>query len=71
MSYVSIGSMANILGVCVMTLRRWHVSGELIPDFVTIGGHRRYDTNRVKALFKPMKDNRCTIGYCRVSTPDS
>jgi len=70
MSTVSIGKIAQALGVCVMTIRRWHAAGSLIPDFMTKGGHRRYDMNRVKTIFQPIKDERLTIGYCRVSSAD-
>jgi predicted site-specific integrase-resolvase len=70
MSAVSIGKIAKVLGVCAMTIRRWHADGSLLPDFTTKGGHRRYDTNRVKTIFEPIKDERMTIGYCRVSSSD-
>ena len=70
MGAVSIGKIAEVLGVCVMTIRRWHADVSLLPDFITKGGHRRYDTNRVKTIFEPIKDERMTIGYCRVSSSD-
>jgi predicted site-specific integrase-resolvase len=70
MNLVSIGKIASILGVCVMTLRRWQKEGKLIPDFVTLGGHRRYNAQRVKNLFEPINDERMVVGYCRVSSSD-
>lgn len=39
---ISIGEKAVELGVSIATLRRWHKSGQLLPDSVTFGGHRRY-----------------------------
>lgn len=70
MNAVAIGQVAKILGVCIGTIRRWQREGKLIPSFVTVGGHRRYDINQVKAKFEVVKDDRLTIGYCRVSSAD-
>jgi predicted site-specific integrase-resolvase len=39
---LSIGEMANKLGVCVGTLRRWDREGRFHPYRRTVGGHRRY-----------------------------
>jgi len=70
MDVVAIGKIAKLLGVCVLTVRRWHREGKLVPSFTTIGGHRRYNFDEVKKQFQPLKDNRMTVGYCRVSSSD-
>ena len=70
MKIVSIGKIAESLGVCVQTVRRWHREGKLLPSLTTPYGHRRYDIDRVKEQFKLVKDDRITIGYCRVSSSD-
>lgn len=40
--HISIGEVASLLGVSVVTLRRWERLGKLLPDFRTEGNHRRY-----------------------------
>jgi predicted site-specific integrase-resolvase len=70
MSIVAIGQVAKSLGVCVLTVRRWHREGKLLPSFTTVGGHRRYEIDKVKMQFETVKDDRITIGYCRVSSSD-
>jgi len=40
--FISIGKKAEELGVAVVTLRRWHKKGLLVPDEITLGGQRRY-----------------------------
>lgn len=70
MSFVGIGEVAKMLGVCIGTIRRWHREGMLIPSFITVSGHRRYDSRQVKAKFEVIKDDRLSIGYCRVSSSD-
>jgi len=69
---VTIGKAAKILGVSVMTLRRWDESGRLV-SIRTEGGHRRYDISRIKPetvrKFE-FSDNRKTIAYARVSGHD-
>ncbi len=42
-TYLSIGQAAKILGVSVVTLRRWEKLGHLLSSFRTFGEHRRYD----------------------------
>ena len=66
--YLKIGEAAKLLGVSVQTLRRWEVSGELIPDRKTSGQTRYYDLN--KLLEVKNIDNDLTIGYARVSSHD-
>jgi predicted site-specific integrase-resolvase len=68
MKHISIGEVAIILGVSIVTLRRWDHLGKLKSVFRTFGNHRRYDFNEVTKLFK--KDIKKVIGYSRVSTFD-
>ena len=69
---VTIGKAAKILGVSVMTLRRWDESGRLV-SIRTEGGHRRYDISKIKPetvrQFE-FSGNRKTIAYARVSSRD-
>ena len=53
---LSIAQKAVELGVSVVTLRRWHKKGLLIPEYITEGGHRRYKKQK-------SEDNRITVGY--------
>lgn len=43
--YLKIGAAAELLGVAISTMRKWEVSGELIPARKTAGGTRYYDAN--------------------------
>ena len=70
---VSIGEAAKAYGVTPLTLRRWHESGKLLPDFVTEGGRRRYDLSRLQPGAQgrtSQGDARRTIAYARVSSHD-
>jgi putative resolvase len=68
---VGIGEAAEVLGVSIMTLRRWEAAGKLAAEH-TIGGHRRYDLARLRPeLFrKDAHDKRKTVAYARVSSHD-
>ena len=69
---VTIGKAAKILGVSIMTLRRWDEAGKL-PSVRTEGGHRRYDISKIKpeTVHKfEYSDARRTIAYARVSSHD-
>lgn len=71
MSLCSIGELAVLLGVSVVTLRRWDKAGRLSPACRTVGGHRRYDVPAVQAqlgLVKPRAQK--TLAYARVSSHD-
>ncbi|RDK05501.1 IS607 family transposase [Cupriavidus lacunae] len=71
MELFSIGELAQMLGVAVMTLRRWHKAGKLVPACRTIGGHRRYDAMKVREVMgmtTPAAGK--TIAYARVSSHD-
>ena len=59
-SYISIGEAATILGVAVVTLRRWDKLGKLKVGFRTFGNHRRY----LKAdIFGLLNHNKKTVCY--------
>jgi len=70
--YLSIGAAALAIGVSVVTMRRWAKSGRLLPDHRTLGGHRRYDEDRLATVFH--KNSRSlkvhAIAYARVSARD-
>lgn len=71
MKLCSIGELAELLGVAVGTLRRWHAAGSLLPACRTEGGHRRYDLAQVVERFGLCKGTeRKTIAYARVSSHD-
>ena len=53
--YLSIGKVAKILGVSVVTLRRWEKCGKLTAKFRTFGKHRRYF---VFDVFKILNKNK-------------
>jgi putative resolvase len=69
---LSIGKAAVLLGVCISTLRRWHAEARLVPDFCSLGGHRRYKLTSLLPLIEPQQpkaasDAGVTICYARVS----
>ena len=69
---VTIGQAAKILGVSVMTLRRWDEAGRLVPAR-TEGGHRRYDISAIRPetvrKYEP-GEGRKTVAYARVPSRD-
>ncbi|MBQ8824081.1 MAG: IS607 family transposase [Ruminococcus sp.] len=70
MKYYTIHEMTEILGVTAQTLRNWDKSGRLKPHHTSPNGYRYYsedDLNQI--LNKPVKKQRKTVGYCRVSSP--
>lgn len=66
--HISIGKAAEILGISVVTLRRWEKSGKLISAFRTFGNHRRYKI--IDVLKISNKNERVNIAYARVSSHD-
>jgi len=71
MQLVSIGQLARMLGVAVITLRRWHAAGFLEPACRTAGGHRRYDVLAAQRQVGLAGDaDRRTVVYARVSSHD-
>ncbi|KWR87355.1 IS607 family transposase [Cupriavidus sp. IDO] len=66
------GELAVMLGVAVVTLRRWDKAGRLTPACRTLGGHRRYDLAKMRDALRqagPPKGGK-TIAYARVSSHD-
>ena len=70
---VSISRAAKILGVSMVTLRRWDSEGRL-PSIKTEGGHRRYDISKIRPemvhKYSAVTENRKTVAYARVSSHD-
>lgn len=67
----SIGEAAAALGVAVATLRRWHRQGRLLPASRTLGGHRRYACDTVRAASGAERaPDRKTVCYAHVSSYD-
>ncbi|ELP5899872.1 MerR family DNA-binding transcriptional regulator [Vibrio vulnificus] len=67
--YVSIGQAAALIGVAVVTLRRWEKEGKLLSSFRTFGKHRRYKVSDVLLLVSDAEP-RINICYSRVSSHD-
>lgn len=65
--FVKIGSAADMLGVSIQTLRKWELTGELIPARKTKGGTRYY---AVSDLLGQQAADMPTICYARVSSHD-
>ena len=60
---------SKILGVSAQTLRNWDKNGKLHPHHTTVSGYRYYSQKQLNEVLhiKP-KNERITIGYCRVSS---
>ena len=65
---LSIGKTAALLGVSVVTLRRWNKLGKL-SSFRTFGNHRCFHLNDVIDIIKP-HHNKLHVAYARVSSHD-
>ena len=67
--YYSINEFSKILGVSAQTLRNWDKNGKLHPHHTTASGYRYYSQEQLNEVLhiKP-KNERITIGYCRVSS---
>jgi predicted site-specific integrase-resolvase len=59
---LSVAALARQLGVHPQTVRRWDRAGQLVADFRTPGGHRRYR--------RPDQAQGEVVGYVRVSSHD-
>ena len=66
--YLSIGKVAKLLGIAVVTLRRWEKQGKLTSKFRTFGNHRRYFKSDILNLLNTK--NKKIICYSRVSSHD-
>ena len=72
MVFVSIGKVCELLGISLSTAYRWIKSGKLIPEFRTLGNHRRFNLSQIKHTFinSANNHNKLTILYSRVSSHD-
>jgi putative resolvase len=70
--YVSIGGISKIVGISIVTLRRYDRSGKLKPKYRTSGKHRRYCVDEVLEFFglREKSETRVNICYGRVSSSD-
>lgn len=66
---MSIREASEFLGVSIPTLRRWENEKRLIPE-KTMGGHRRYDKDKLIRFLNKKEGSRITIAYARVSSSD-
>ena len=60
---ISIGNLANELGVSVVTIRRWERLGKISLGTRTLGNHRRFN----KEEFKSTEVEAKTVIYARLS----
>jgi len=68
--FISIGTAAEALGVSASTLRRWELTGKLVPER-TAGGQRRYDLSTLSPeQYHGASEPRKTVAYARVSSHD-
>ncbi len=51
--YLTAGEVASILGVSPKTVNRWATDGR-IPCAVTLGGHRRFRADVIRAVAESM-----------------
>lgn len=49
---ITISQAAMILGVSIVTLRRWDASGKFEADLRTLGGGRRYSKTRIEDFLR-------------------
>jgi putative resolvase len=68
--FLSIGKAAQFLGVAVVTVRRWAISGQLAVHHRTIGYHRRFSVIQLSELRGEPHEKRISVGYARVSSHD-
>lgn len=50
MQLLSMGKFARLIGLSISTLRRLHMSGELIPYYISKGGARYYTEQQLDNL---------------------
>ncbi|MEZ9903921.1 IS607 family transposase [Vibrio breoganii] len=67
--YLSVGEAAEMLGVSVPTVRRWQKAGKIQESHRTIGNHRRFSIQSLRALLG-INFERKVVGYARVSSHD-
>ncbi|HEY3482622.1 MAG TPA: MerR family transcriptional regulator [Streptomyces sp.] len=57
MPLVSTGAAARALGLSTKTLQRWAADGWVSPEYVTRGGHMRWDVDKLR---QQIRDQRRT-----------
>jgi predicted site-specific integrase-resolvase len=60
--YIGIGETAKMLGVHTKTIRRWEKKGYIKEDYRTVGGHKRYNYNRVRRLLNEIIRSGKVVG---------
>lgn len=69
--FSSIGEAAQMMGISVITLRRWEREGKAISVERTAGGHRRYDLAKIQTRKRTTPNfEQATVAYARVSSHD-
>jgi len=70
--YLSIGPASRFLGISICTLRRWEKNGKFIPQFKTIGKHRRFSIIKLREFIGEFNfsTKKKVIAYARVSSFD-
>ena len=68
--FLSISKAAQFLGVAVVTVRRWSISGRLAVHHRTLGHHRRFSIVQLSELRGESHEQRIAVGYARVSSHD-
>ena len=68
-STVSIGRAAKLLGVSVVTIRRWCASGKMKEKYRTAGNHRRFCLSLLRRL-RGESEGGLVVGYASVSSHD-
>lgn len=61
-SYLLTAEVADILHVTAKTVSRWAKEGRL-PHLRTLGGHRRYPEDEIRALAAQLADNPVTAEH--------
>jgi predicted site-specific integrase-resolvase len=59
-----------MLGVAIITLRRWHAAGTLVPAGRTPGGPRRYDPAQVRTCLGVELGSPRVLALARLTLPD-
>jgi len=69
--YLTISEASVILGVSVITMRRWDRESKLKPHHRTFGNHRRYSLSEILFVLSPTEaEKRINVCYSRVSSHD-
>lgn len=52
---VTTSAAAKTLGISSRTLQKWATDGVVTADFVTVGGHYRWDVDNLRAQLRAMR----------------